>query len=177
MIKNISLKRLNMLENLKKENSEILDYGGSPVAVLSGLKKEDFLCIFYLRCFCENLTNRKAMSDELCHYLGNDKGMRIMFTLESIHEIIFKKGRKQLVLHNISCDCVGADENSFIHLISRSTLIDKSDAMLIATIMTNSHIAPQLIKLAEDFAMGIKEILQVVAYDIEHSIQNKNKYN
>ncbi len=166
-----------MLENFNKEKNEITEFGGSPVAVLSSLKREDFLCIFYLRCFCENLTNRKAMSDEFCHYLGNDKGMRIMFTLENIHEILFKKGRKQLVLHNIYCDCVGADENSFIHLISRSTLTDKNDSMLIATIMTNSYIAPQLVKLAEDFAIGIREILQVVSYDIEHSIQEKIKYN
>ena len=65
------------------------------------------------------------------------------------------------------------DENSFIHLISCSICKEKNDALLIATIMTNSHTARSLIKHAQDF-QGITELLDAYSIELDHLNREKN---
>ena len=165
---------MKKLEN-KKNNSQY--YGGIPISNLSYLSENELLSIFYLRCFSESKSSKKNLENELCSYLGKKKGLEILFYLESLYEILLKKGRKKFILHSVNCNCVGLDENSFIHLISFSAFKDKNEAMLIATIMTNSNIAPQLVLIAQEYAKGIDELLNIFLKEYEFTGKEKNKYN
>ena len=160
----------------KNENNLHSIYGGSPISVLSALTRTEFLSIFYLRCFSENINSKKVLADEFSYYLGKKRGLKVLSSLDNLYDLLLKKGRKDLILHSISCNYVGVDENSFIHLISCSICKEKNDALLIATIMTNSHTARSLIKHAQDFAKGITELLDAYSIELDH-LNREKKYN
>ena len=136
--------------------------GGSPVAVISDLSWEEQLVIYYFRCCFEGSEALLEVHEEFRFYLGNETANKTIGALQFLFSKLQNNGRRRLVRHDLNCKCVGADENCFAQLVTRSTYIDKKDAILIGILLTDADLAPELVLAAEDFAIGVKSLLKVI---------------
>ena len=152
--------------------------GGSPVAVVSDLTKEEFLAVYYFRCWYEGIEALQVVENEFFSRLGDELGFKTMSALEALCETLYRKGRRKLVRHDLNCKCVGADENCFAQLVTLSTLKEKEDAMLISVLLSDSSIAPAIVGLAEDFGMGINALLRSISEENSNNVYPiKSNYN
>ena len=136
-----------------------LKKGGAPVGLIEDLSDEEFLAVYYLRCWFEDTEGKKRIERELNINLGYDQGYKILNSLESLFQLLLRKARRTIVRHNIDCFCVGADESCFSQLITRAANKEREDAMLIAMLLADKHFASKITDLAEEFGLGIKTLL------------------
>ena len=136
--------------------------GGSPVAIMSDLSWEEHLVIYYFRCCFEGSEALLEIHDEFCFYLGREGANKTIGALQFLFTKLQNSGRRRLVSHDLNCKCVGADENCFAQLVTRSTYTDKKDAILIGILLTDADLAPELVYAAEDFAEGVQSLLKII---------------
>ena len=137
--------------------------GATPVAVLSDLSTEEHLAVYYFRCTFEVPSVLKDIHREFCSYLGEDVADRTIGALNALIIKLQKDGRRRLTRHQLSCNCVGVDENCFAQLVTRATLDDKKDAMLIAVLLSDSYVAAELVYIAEDLGHGIRALIDRIS--------------
>jgi len=101
--------------------------------------------------------------EEFRFYLGTEKGNKAIGALHFLYNKLQNNGRRRLVSHDLNCKCVGADENCFVQLVTRSTYTDKKDSILIGLLLTDADLAPELVYAAEDFAQGVQALLQIIS--------------
>ena len=145
-----------------KTNSETKTQikGGSPVAIMSDLSWEEHLVIYYFRCCFEGSEALLEIHEEFRFYLGTEKANKTIGALQFLYNKLQNNGRRRLVSHDLNCKCVGADENCFAQLVTRSTYTDKKDSILIGVLLTDADLAPELVYAAEDFAVGVQALLK-----------------
>ena len=136
--------------------------GGSPVAKMSDLSWEEHLIIYYFRCCFEESEALLEVHEEFSFYLGSEVADKTLGALKFLFNKLQSNGRRHLVSHDLNCKCVGADENCFAQLVTRSTYIDKKDAILIGILLTDADLAPELVYAAEDFAVGVQALLKII---------------
>ena len=136
--------------------------GGSPVAVISDLSWEEHLVIYYFRCCFDGSEALLEVHEEFRFYLGIEIANKTIGALQFLFSKLQNNGRRRLVRHDLNCKCVGADENCFAQLVTRSTYADKKDAILIGILLTDADLAPELVYAAEDFAAGVIALLKVI---------------
>ena len=137
--------------------------GGSPVAVISDLSWEEHLVIYYFRCCFDGSEALLEVHEEFRFYLGIEIANKTIGALQFLFSKLQNNGRRRLVSHELNCKCVGADENCFAQLVTRSTYTDKNDAILIGILLTDADLAPELVYAAEDFAQGVQALLKIVS--------------
>ena len=116
--------------------------GGSPVAIMSDLSWEEHLVIYYFRCCFEGSEALLEIHEEFRFYLGTETANKTIGALQFLFTKLQNSGRRRLVSHDLNCKCVGADENCFSQLVTRSTHTDKKDAILIGILLTYADLAP-----------------------------------
>ena len=136
--------------------------GGSPVAVISDLSWEEHLVIYYFRCCFDGSEALLEVHEEFRFYLGIEIANKTIGALQFLFSKLQNNGRRRLVRHDLNCKCVGADENCFAQLVTRSTYLDKKDAILIGILLTDADLAPELVYAAEDFAEGVQALLKII---------------
>ena len=136
--------------------------GGSPVAVISDLSWEEHLIIYYFRCCFEEPQALLEVHEEFRFYLGAEIANKTIGALQFLFNKLQNNGRRRLVRHDMNCKCVGADENCFAQLVTRSTYTDKNDSILIGILLTDADLAPELVYAAEDFAQGVQALLKII---------------
>ena len=148
--------------------------GGSPVAVISDLSWEEHLVIYYFRCCFVGSEALLEVHEEFRFYLGTEMANKTIGALQFLFTKLQNGGRRRLVSHDLNCKCVGADENCFAQLVTRSTCVDKKDAILIGTLLTDADLAPELVYAAEEFAAGVRALLKIIG-DITTDKKTKKK--
>ena len=159
-----------------KTNSETKTQikGGSPVAIMSDLSWEEHLVIYYFRCCFEGSEALLEIYEEFRFYLGTEKANKTIGALQFLYNKLQNNGRRRLVSHDLNCKCVGADENCFAQLVTRSTYTDKKDSILIGLLLTDADLAPELVYAAEDFAQGVQALLQIIG-DVTRDSKTEKK--
>ena len=94
--------------------------------------------------------------------------------LQFLYNKLQNNGRRRLVSHDLNCKCVGADENCFAQLVTRSTYTDKKDSILIGLLLTDADLAPELVYAAEDFAVGVQALLKIIG-DVSKDNETEKK--
>ena len=112
--------------------------------------------------------------EEFRFYLGTEKANKTIGALQFLYNKLQNNGRRRLVSHDLNCKCVGADENCFAQLVTRSTYTDKKDSILIGLLLTDADLAPELVYAAEDFAQGVQALLQIIG-DVTRDSKTKKK--
>ena len=148
--------------------------GGSPVAIMSDLSWEEHLVIYYFRCCFEGSEALLEIYEEFRFYLGTEKANKTIGALQFLYNKLQNNGRRRLVSHDLNCKCVGADENCFAQLVTRSTYTDKKDSILIGLLLTDADLAPELVYAAEDFAQGVQALLQTIS-DVTRDSKTEKK--
>ena len=159
-----------------KTNSETKTQikGGSPVAIMSDLSWEEHLVIYYFRCCFEGSEALLEIHEEFRFYLGTEKANKTIGALQFLYNKLQNNGRRRLVSHDLNCKCVGADENCFAQLVTRSTYTDKKDSILIGLLLTDADLAPELVYAAEDFAVGVRALLKIIG-DVSKDNETEKK--
>ena len=137
--------------------------GATPVAVLSDLSTEEHLAVYYFRCTFETPSVLMDIHSEFCSYLGEKVADRTIGALHALITKLQKDGRRKLTRHQLSCNCVGVDENCFAHLVTMATKNDKKDAMLIAVLLSDANVAAELVYMAQDLGQGIRELVDKIS--------------
>ena len=136
--------------------------GVEPVAVLSDLSTEEHLAVYYFRITFEAPSVLMDIHRQLCTYLGEEAADKTIGALKALSSKLQQNGKRKLSRHQLTCNCVGVDENCFSQLVTRATLDDKRDAMLIAVLLSDSYIAAELVFMAEDLGNGIKALVNKI---------------
>ena len=137
--------------------------GAEPVAVLSDLSTEEHLAIYYFRITFEAPSVLMDMHRQLCTYLGEEVADKTIGALKALSLKLQQNGKRKLSRHQLTCNCVGVDENCFSQLVTRATLDDKRDAMLIAVLLSDSYTAAELVYMAEDLGKGIRALVNKIS--------------
>tara|TARA_Y100001968_G_C19128256_1_gene605379 strand:- start:100 stop:600 length:501 start_codon:yes stop_codon:yes gene_type:complete len=137
--------------------------GATPIAVLSDLSTEEHLAVYYFRCTFETPGVLMDIHREFCSYLGEKVADRTIGALNALITKIQKNGRRRLTRHQLSCNCVGVDENCFAQLVTRATLDEKKDAMLIAVLLSDADVAAELVYMAQDVGQGIRALIDKIS--------------
>ena len=132
------------------------------MAIMSDLSWEEHLVIYYFRCCFVGSEALFEIHEEFRFYLGTEKANKTIGALQFLYNKLQNNGRRRLVSHDLNCKCVGADENCFAQLVTRSTYTDKKDSILIGLLLTDADLAPELVYAAEDFAQGVQALLQII---------------
>ncbi len=148
--------------NRDRENNSKIK-GVEPVAVLSDLSTEEHLAVYYFRITFEEPSVLMDIHRQLCTYLGEDVANKTIGALKALSSKLEQNGIRKLSRHQLTCNCVGVDENCFAQLVTRATLDDKRDAMLIAVLLSDSYIAPELVCMAEDLGKGIRALVDKIS--------------
>ena len=148
------------MKTTRETNTQIK--GGSPVAIMSDLSWEEHLVIYYFRCCFVGSEALLEIHEEFRFYLGTETANKTIGALQFLFTKLQNGGRRRLVSHDLNCKCVGADENCFAQLVTRSTYTDKNDAILIGILLTDADLAPELVYAAEDFAQGVQALLKII---------------
>ena len=120
------------------------------------------LFISVASCACIAPLNPAYKKEEFRFYLGKETANKTIGALQFLFTKLQNGGRRRLVSHDLNCKCVGADENCFAQLVTRSTYTDKNDAILIGILLTDADLAPELVCAAEDFAQGVQALLKII---------------
>ena len=137
--------------------------GVTPVAVLSDLSTEEHLAVYYFRVTFEDPRVLMDIHRQLCTYLGEKDADKTIGALMALSSSLQKKGIRKLSRHQLTCNCVGVDENCFAQLVTRAPLDDKRDAMLIAVLLSDSYVAAELVYMAEDLGKGIRALVDKIS--------------
>ena len=136
--------------------------GATPVAVLSDLSTEVHLAVYYFRCTFETPSVLMDIHSEFCSYLGEKVADRTIGALHALITKLQKDGRRKLTRHQLSCNCVGVDENCFAHLVTMATKMTKK-MHLIAVLLSDANVAAELVYMAQDLGQGIKELVDKIS--------------
>lgn len=132
--------------------------GGAPVGHLSHLDALQASAVLYLRLWSDGHEGQQRIKQDFNLALGAEHGSAAVHSLAQICDLCTRHGRRPLMRHKISCDCLGADESCFANFIRCAADGHSEDAMLIATLLVRPDFSPCLAGLAQDFGLALKRL-------------------
>ena len=129
--------------------------GGAPVGFLAELDGIGAASIIYLRMWHNGPESQADVWTDLSSSLGADHGRKALKAFETLCSLCSQHGRRQLMLHAITCKCIGSDESCFANFIATAATGEREDAMLIATLLVRADFAPIITSLASDFGLAL----------------------
>lgn len=132
--------------------------GGAPVGFLSELQGIEAASVIYLRLWTNGPESQAEVWNDFAQYLGATSGKRALKSFEDLCDLCARHGRRPLMRHSVSCKCLGADESCFANFIATAAEGDREDALLIATLLVRSDVAPIITSLAATVGLAFKRM-------------------
>ncbi|WP_413785633.1 hypothetical protein [Cognatiyoonia sp. IB215182] len=132
--------------------------GGTPVGMMRDLCPISAAAVTYLRLWCGGPDQQSQVWNALASALGTARGRRALQAFEALFGICAAHGRRPLIRHAPQCKCVGSDEACFANFIATAADGAREDALLMATLLVRTDMAPVLTSLATDFGLALKRI-------------------
>ncbi|WP_299844981.1 hypothetical protein [uncultured Roseovarius sp.] len=139
-------------------NAPVSFRGAAPVGHMAELGPVEAGAILYLRLWSDGPDSQTQVWNDFATALGPVHGRRVLKSFEELCALCARHGRRPLMRHNVSCNCVGADESCFANFIGYASEGAREDAMLIAINIVRPDIAGTLVGLAEDFGFALKRM-------------------
>lgn len=143
--------------------------GGAPVGLLSELDGIEAASVVYLRLWCDGPDAQANVWSDFAARLGPDQGRHALKSFESLCNLCAKHGRRPLVRHSVQCKCLGSDESCFANFIAVAASGDREDAMMIATLLVRSDVAPLITALATDFGHALMRMCRPIPKDMRNA--------
>jgi len=143
--------------------------GGAPVGYLSELGPVEAGAVLYLRLWCEGESNRLQVLRDFQTALGDQNGEKAVRSFHSLCSLCVHHGRRPLMRHGVSCNCLGADESCFANFIGYATDGENEDALMMATTIVEAGMAPMLVSLAKDFGLALRRMALKAGHHTEIS--------
>ena len=148
---------------MTQQNLTVQNRGSRPVAVLTDLPELEATAILYLRLWCHAPEAQAEVWNELVDVFGADRARKELQTFETLVGTMMRNARRPLMRHQLSCQCVGADEAAFANFIGAAGSGEREDAMLLASLMVKPDIAPFVTGLAETFGLCLRQLIRRTA--------------
>ncbi len=132
--------------------------GGAPVGILSELPQVESIAVMFLRLWGDGPNQQAELWNQFATSLGPVHGRRALKRFEALCDLCKRYGRRPLMRHSVTCECVGADESCFANLIGYASEGAREDALLLAVNMVRPDMAGALAILAEDFGLALKHL-------------------
>ena len=129
--------------------------GAAPVGYVSDLDAVEAGAVLYFRLWNDGAEGQSRAATDFAHALGARHGAGALNALEQICGLCTRHGRRPLLRHDVTCQCLGADEACLAHMVGSATTGEREDAMLIATLMVRADMAPGLAGLAETLGLAL----------------------
>ena len=91
--------------------------GGAPVGYITNLDAVQTYAVIYLRLWCDGHEGQERTKNDFELALGAAQGSAAVHYLAQICELCIQHGRRPLMRHKVSCECLGADESCFANFI------------------------------------------------------------
>lgn len=121
--------------------------GGAAVGRMAELGAIESGAILCLRLWFENPAShaRRSFEDDF----GAFGGALALGNIGAICRLCDEHGRRPLMRHALSCDCVGGDEACLARMVEAALAGERDEAMMMASLMARADVAPQMVALAE----------------------------
>ncbi|WP_422075507.1 hypothetical protein [Tranquillimonas rosea] len=129
--------------------------GARSVASFDSLPKDEAMFIRYLRLWCAGADEQSEVWNDIAARLGPARGRQALSTFEDLVGLVLRHARRPIMLHGLTCSCVGADEAVLAHLVTLATSGEREDAMLIATLLVRADVSPLVTSLAQSFGLAL----------------------
>ena len=155
--------------------------GGTPVGLMAELDRIGAASVIYLRMWYAGPLSKADVWNDFASILGLDHGRRTLKAFENLCSLCLQHGRRPLVRHAINCKCIGSDESCFANFITTAANGEREDAMLIATLLVRTDIAPLITSLAIDFGLALMKMnlraLKEINHDTHHSQSDRPTFH
>ncbi|PSL21270.1 hypothetical protein [Shimia abyssi] len=136
------------------------NHGAQRVGRISDLSPVERLAVQYLREWNSTPADQSRLTACLSTGLGQTRGRNTLDVLNDLMEIGAHYGRRPLMRHGRSCDCLGADEAVFACLVESAASAEYEDATMLAALIVRPDMARNFVGLAAEFGMALSALLR-----------------
>ena len=132
--------------------------GGVSVGVLRNADVWEAELIISLRMWCSGLSGRADVYEAFSSRFSSESATQEFATFERLLNSISIYAHRPLLLHDVECSCIGADEQNFVHLDATASSGDLREASLIATLLIGAAQAENIALLAAQVGQTVKKM-------------------
>ncbi len=132
--------------------------GGAPVGFVTELGPVEAGAVLYLRMWCDGPDAQIQVWNDFATALGSQQGREALKSFETLCDLCARYGRRPLMRHHVTCECLGADESCFANFVGYASEGEHEDALLIATTIVRPDIAPCLVGLAQEVGLALRRM-------------------
>ena len=132
--------------------------GGAPVGFLNELDPVEAGAVLYLRLWCDGPESQDQVWHDFAAALGPKQGREALQSFEALCDLCVRHGRRPLMRHHVTCQCLGADESCFANFIGYASDGEREDALMIASTIVNPGMAPVVVGLAQSVGMALRQM-------------------
>ena len=132
--------------------------GGVAVGVLRNVDVWEAELIISLRLWCSGLSGRADVYEAFSSRFSSERAAQEFEAFERLLNSISIYANRPLLLHDVECSCIGADELIFVHLVATASSGDLREASLIATLLIGAAQAENIALLAAQVGQTVKQM-------------------
>ncbi len=132
--------------------------GGITVGTLSDLPPLEAGAVIYLRHWFSSAETRAQMRRDFEVNFGPGLAEAAFEAFGYLCNFCVTHGRRPLVRHGMSCNCLGADENCFANLLAAAADGHEEDTQILASLIVQPRKARELARLADDCSTFLQQI-------------------
>lgn len=132
--------------------------GGAAVAVLNRMEPWESNLVLNLRLWCEGTRGQSEVWNEYRKALPGPQAQTACRAFEVLLKTLVENAHRPLVRRDVGCNCVGADEAIFVHLVHTASDGHLGDAALIATLIIGPSKAEHIAVLAGEVGTCVRDI-------------------
>ena len=132
--------------------------GAAAVGQICDLQPLEGSAVLYLRLWCDGPAAQEQVWNDFAGRLGPAAGREAIGALEDLCSLCARHGRRALMRHQPTCECLGADEACFANLVAHAVEGEREDALLIATLLVRPDVSPLLASAAQTFGLALKRM-------------------
>lgn len=151
--------------------------GASAVGVVADLDAIEAASVIYLRLWCGGQESRSVIEADFTEGLGQIAGREALASFDDLCRMCVRHGRRPLMHHGVQCVCVGSDEACFANFIATAIEGEREDALMIATLIVRTDVAPLITALATRFGLALKRMKPKAPRDIGASVQHSQQFH
>ncbi|WP_298976530.1 hypothetical protein [uncultured Roseobacter sp.] len=111
---------------------ELNKRGGVTIGSLSTLCPWEALLVRELRLWCAGPSGQAAVWRDYASHLSSEMAAQEIRVFGDLITLLSRNARRPLVHHCVDCDCLGADEGVFLHIVGAASEGDLGDAAMLA---------------------------------------------
>lgn len=132
--------------------------GGASIAALNRMEAWEANLVLNLRLWCDGPTGQRQARADYADAFPIVEADRAWAMFDRLLTRIIGTAFRPLVRHEVGCNCVGADECVFVHLVRTASDGHLNDAALIATLLSGPAHAEHIAILAGEVGSALRRI-------------------